>query len=174
MTGQRSAQGPILDVISQRLNRLAEWVLAVLLAAMTLLVGAQVAGRFIFSYSIFWSDELARFLLVWISFLGISVGARRAAHPGVDSLVRALPAHWARSAFWLAIFASLVFFAVMVVSGAALVLRTWSQASTSLGIRMGIPYLAVPVCGLLMGVHAAALGVRREAPREPRGGPAVG
>lgn len=159
MTGQPSAHGPFLDLISLRLNQLAEWVMAALLAAMTLLVGVQVAGRFVFSYSIFWSDELARFLLVWISFLGISIGARRAAHPGVDSLVKALPARWARPAFRLTILVSLLFFAVMVVSGGALVLRTWPQASTSLGIRMGIPYLAVPVCGLLMGLHTAALGL---------------
>ena len=159
MTGQPSAPTAVLDLISLQANRLAEWVMAALLAAMTLLVGVQIAGRFVFGYSIFWSDELARFLLVWISFLGISIGARRAAHPGVDSLVKALPARWGRSAFRLAILVSLAFFAVMVVSGGALVLRTWPQASTSLGIRMGIPYLAVPVCGLLMGLHTAALGL---------------
>jgi TRAP-type transport system small permease protein len=159
VTGQPSAHGPLLDIISLRVNRLAEWVMAALLVAMTLLVGVQVAGRFVFSYSIFWSDELARFLLVWISFLGISIGACRAAHPGVDSLVKAFSARWARPAFRLAILVSLAFFAVMVVSGGALVLRTWPQASTSLGIRMGIPYLAVPVCGLLMGLHTAALGL---------------
>jgi len=159
VTGQPSAHGVLLDLISLRVNQLAEWVMAVLLAAMTLLVGVQVAGRFVFGYSIFWSDELARFLLVWISFLGISIGARRAAHPGVDSLVRALPARWGRATFRLTILVSLVFFAVMVVAGGALVLRAWPQASTSLGIRMGIPYLAVSVCGLLMGLHTAALGL---------------
>jgi TRAP-type transport system small permease protein len=171
--GHALPAGSRLDGLSRAANRLAEQVTAVLLAAMTLLAGVQVAGRFVFSYSIFWSDELARFLLVWISFLGISIGARRAAHPGVDGLVRALPARWARPAIRLALLVSLVFFAVMVVSGGALVLRTWPQASTSLGIRMGIPYLAVPVSGLLMGLHTAALALRREAPREQRGGQGI-
>jgi TRAP-type C4-dicarboxylate transport system permease small subunit len=170
--GQPSPADSRLDELSRRANRLAEWVMAALLVAMTLLVGVQVAGRFVFGYSLFWSDELARFLLVWISFLGISVGARRAAHPGVDTLVKALPARWAQPALRLAILVSLVFFAVMVVSGGALVLRTWPQASTSLGIRMGIPYLAVPVSGLLMGLHTAALGLRGNGGPEPgvRGG----
>jgi TRAP-type C4-dicarboxylate transport system permease small subunit len=126
---------------------------------MTLLVGAQVAGRFVFGYSIFWSDELARFLLVWISFLGMSVGARRAAHPGIDSLVRALPARWARVVSLWAILLSLTFFSLLAAYGGVLALRTWPQHSTSLGIRMGIPYLAVPVAGLLMILHALAAGV---------------
>ena len=141
--------------------------MAVLLAAMTLLVGVQIAGRFVFGYSIFWSDELARFLLVWISFLGISIGARRASHPGVDSLVRALPARWASAASVLAITLSVAFFSIMAAYGGALVLRTWPQYSTSLGIRMGIPYLAVPVSGVLMILHALAAGFRGT-PREAR------
>jgi len=152
--------GPLVDALSRGANRLAEWVMGVMLAAMTLLVGVQIAGRFVFSYSIFWSDELARFLLIWISFLGISIGARRAAHPGVDSLVRALPVRWARAASRLVVLLSLVFFAIMVAYGGALVWRTWPQHSTSLGIRMSFPYLAVPIAGLLMTLHTLAAGLR--------------
>ena len=92
----------MLELLSRALNRAAEWVMAVLLLAMTLLVGAQIAGRFLFVYSLFWSDELARFLLVWIAFLGMSVGVHRGAHPGVDSLVRILPPPWRRAAGMLA------------------------------------------------------------------------
>jgi TRAP-type C4-dicarboxylate transport system permease small subunit len=147
-----------MDALSRAGNCLAEWVMAVLLAAMTLLVGAQIAGRFVFGYSIFWSDELARFLLVWISFLGISIGARRGGHPGIDALVRALPVRWARAASVLTITLSITFFSIMVAYGGALVLRTWPQYSTSLGIRMGIAYLAVPVAGVLMALHALAAG----------------
>ena len=160
MTGQPRSVGSSLDTLSHRANRFAEWVMAVLLVAMTLLVGVQIAGRFVFEYSIFWSDEASRFLLIWISFLGMSVGIRRGAHPGIDSLVRALPPRWARVVLTLALLFSLLFFAVMVGYGAVLVVRAWPQRSVALELRMGIPYLAVPVSGLLMFLHAAALGLR--------------
>jgi TRAP-type C4-dicarboxylate transport system permease small subunit len=163
VTGHRRGIGPGLDALSHGVNHCAEWVMALFLAAMTLLVGVQIAGRFVFEYSIFWSDELARFLLIWISFLGMSVGVRRAAHPGIDSLVRALPPRSARVVLTLALVLSLLFFAVMVVYGGVLVLRTWPQRSVALELRMGIPYLAVPVSGLLMFLHVAALGFRGEA-----------
>jgi TRAP-type C4-dicarboxylate transport system permease small subunit len=155
----------MLDALSRELNRAAEWAMAVLLAAMTLLTGAQIAGRFLFGYSIFWSDELARFLLIWIAFLGMSIGVRRGAHPGVDSLARALPPGIRRAVTGVAFACCLLFFLVMVGHGTLLALRTWAQRSPSLGLRMGIPYLAVPVAGLLMLLHAAAVGRAAEAPR---------
>ena len=159
MIGPRDRIGATLEALSRRANRLAEWVMALLLAAMTLLVGVQIAGRFVFEYSIFWSDELARFLLIWISFLGMSVGLRRGAHPSIDSLVRMLPSRFGRPVLTVALLLTLVFFAVMVVYGGVLVLRTWPQRSVALELRMGYPYLAVLVSGLLMFLHAAALGV---------------
>lgn len=160
MTEQRHSIGASVDALSRGANRLAEWVMAVLLTAMTLLVGLQIAGRFVFGYSIFWSDEVARFLLIWISFLGMSIGVRRGAHPGIDSLLRALQPGAARVVLALAVLLSLLFFAVMVLYGGALVLRTWPQRSVALELRMGYPYLAVPASGLLMFLHAAALGLR--------------
>ncbi len=162
MTGQRHPIGASMDALSHGANRLAERVMAVMLLAMTLLVGVQIAGRFVFSYSIFWSDELARFLLIWISFLGMSVGVRRGAHPGIDSLVRVLPPRSAHVSLTAGILLCLLFFGVMVVYGGMLVLRTWPQRSVALELRMGIPYLAVPVSGLLMFLHAAAIGMRGE------------
>jgi TRAP-type C4-dicarboxylate transport system permease small subunit len=162
VTRQPRSLGSSLDALSQRANRYTEWVMAALLTAMTLLVGVQIAGRFVFQYSIFWSDEVSRFLLIWISFLGMSVGACRGAHPAVDSLVRALPPRSARVVLTLALALSLLFFVVMVVCGGVLVLRTWPQRSVTLELRMGIPYLAVPVSGLLMFLHAAAFGLRDE------------
>jgi TRAP-type C4-dicarboxylate transport system permease small subunit len=160
----------MLDLLSRELNRAAEWVMAALLSALAVLVGAQIAGRFLFGYSIYWSDELARFLLVWIAFLGMSVGVRRGAHPGVDTLVRALPGRWRRVAAVAAIVCSLLFFAVIVWHGAILAQRTWLQRSPSLGLRMGLPYLAVPVAGLLMGLHALAVAFTREGEGDSGGG----
>ena len=149
-----------MEAIGRRLNGLAEWAMALLLAAMTLITGLAIAGRFVFSYSLFWSDELSRFLLIWISFLGMSVGVRRGAHPGIDSLVRGISPRMARFVFSGAAALSLLFFAVMVIYGGVLILRTWPQRSPSMGLRMTAPYLAVPVAGLLMMLHGFALWQR--------------
>jgi len=152
----------MMEAVSRSLNRLAEWAMVLLLAAMALVTGLAIAGRFLFSYSLFWSDELTRFLLIWISFLGMSVGVRRGAHPGIDSLTRALSPRAARIVLSCAAALSLLFFAVMAAYGGVLVLRTWPQRSPSMGLRMSVPYLAVPVTGLLMLFHGFALWLRGE------------
>lgn len=167
--GQPQKTDHAIDVVSRQMNRLAEGAMAVCLAAMTLLVGVQIAGRFLFNYSIFWSDELTRFLLIWVAFLGMSAGVRRGAHPGIDSLVRALPPHGGRLIVSLAVCCSLIFFAVMTGYGSLLAFRTWGQRSPSLGLRMGIPYLAVPAAGALMLLHAVAAWLRTADPTA-RGG----
>ena len=165
MTGLRCRVGPAIGTLSREANRLAEWVLAFLLAVMTAVVGVQIAGRFVFSSSPFWSDEFTRFLLIWVSFLGMSLGVYRGAHPGIDSLIRALPPRLARIGATLGLLLCLLFFAVLVGYGSALAVRTWGQRSVSLEIRMGIPYLAVPAAGLLMCLHTVAAWLHGGSPR---------
>jgi TRAP-type C4-dicarboxylate transport system permease small subunit len=147
-----------LEPLSRQANRAAEALMAALLGLMAVLVGVQVAGRFLLGYSIAWSDELTRFLLVWISFLGVSVAARRGAHPGIETLVRALPPPLARLAGRLALLLSLAFLGLVCVSGGELVTHTWAQRSPSLGLRMSWPYLAVPLSALLVLLHWSARG----------------
>jgi TRAP-type C4-dicarboxylate transport system permease small subunit len=154
--------GSALDTVSGGLNRVAEWLIAVLLALMTLVTGVAIAGRFLFGYSLFWSDEVTRFLLIWVAFLGMSVGVRRGAHPGIDSLVRALPPAVAPGVLWVALAASSIFFLIMIVYGTSLAQTAWLQRSPSLGLSMSLPYAAVPVAGALMLLHGLAVGGRAD------------
>jgi TRAP-type C4-dicarboxylate transport system permease small subunit len=150
--------GTALDTVSERANRAAEWLMAILLALMTVISGVAIAGRFLFGYSLFWSDEITRFLLVWVAFLGMSIGVRRGAHPGIDSAVRALRPNVARAVVRVTRGASLLFFLVLIVFGGMLAQMAWLQRSPSLGMPMAVPYAAVPFAGLLMLLHALAVG----------------
>src|SRR5690606_40534383 len=78
-------------------ERFEEWMIAALLAAITLITFAQVVARYIFNYSFVWALELATFLFGGLIFLGISYGVRVGAHIGVDALVKVLPRKVARS-----------------------------------------------------------------------------
>jgi TRAP-type C4-dicarboxylate transport system permease small subunit len=156
MRGPQPAIAAALEAAGRRANRLAEGAMALCLAAMALLVGGDILGRTLLHHSLFFTDELTRYLLVWTAFLGMSVGVYRGAHPGVETLMRRLPAPLARPAAGLALLLTLLFFAVLVGHGSLLVFRTWSQHSPSLGLPMSLPYLAVPLGGLLMLLHTAA------------------
>ncbi|MFY8104193.1 MAG: TRAP transporter small permease [Ramlibacter sp.] len=70
--------------------RLVEFLLVVMLSAMVVMVFGNVVLRYGFNDSIISSEELSRFLFIWITFLGAIVTLRENAHLGVDTLLRKL------------------------------------------------------------------------------------
>ena len=68
--------------------RVLKGAIALCLAAMVVLVFTNVVLRYLFNSGIATSEELSRWLLVWLTFLGAIVAMREHAHLGVDSLIR--------------------------------------------------------------------------------------
>ena len=68
-------------------NHIEEALLSVTFVIMTLICFIQVITRYIFHYSMPWSEEVLRALFVWSSCLGISLGFRTKSHLGVDAVV---------------------------------------------------------------------------------------
>jgi len=106
-----------LDRLSTTLNVTIEKSLFVIGFSMAALVAVQVFFRYVLNHSLFWSEELARFLLVWLTFLGASVAYHRRAHPGIDTFSLLLPACLKKKAVICAHLASLGLFSVMIVYG---------------------------------------------------------
>ncbi len=81
--------------------RLAELTLVIMLSAMVIMVFGNVVLRYGFNDSIISSEELSRFLFIWITFLGAIVAMRDNAHLGLDSVVRKLSLGGKKIAFAL-------------------------------------------------------------------------
>lgn len=81
----------MLDRIVNGYFKLLEGLLVLCLGAMVLMVLGNVILRYGFNSGITVSEELSRFLFVWLTFVGAVVGLREGAHLGVDTLVRKLP-----------------------------------------------------------------------------------
>jgi len=73
------------------INQWIEYLLFGMGFTMTIVVAVQVFFRYVLNQSLFWSEELARFLLVWLTFLGASSAYYRKVNPGVDFLYAKLP-----------------------------------------------------------------------------------
>ncbi len=74
----------------------AEIISGILLAIMCALVFANVLTRYVFHYAIPWSEEMARFLEIWVCFLGAALLYKEDGHMGLDILVKVLPKQLAR------------------------------------------------------------------------------
>ncbi len=93
--------------------RLAEFTLVIMLSAMVIMVFGNVVLRYGFNDGIISSEELSRFLFIWITFLGAIVTMRDNAHLGLDSVVRKLSLNGKKIAFAISNILMLVCCALM-------------------------------------------------------------
>ena len=149
------------------LDKFLRGMLVLLMAALVFAVSWQVISRYLFASPSSWTEEVARFLLIWIGTLGAAYAFRTNMHIGLDLLPKKLTGHAARNLHWLTLAVIIVFaVAVLVVGGANLVYLTWDlrQYSAVLGLPISIVYSVIPLTGVLIVVYSvAALGTVPEA-----------
>jgi len=134
--------------------RMLKAAIAICLAVMVVLVFGNVVLRYAFNSGIATSEELSRWLLVWLTFLGAIVALRQHAHLGVDMLVRVLPARGKLLCF-------IASYVLMLYADWLLTLGSWKQAvltfgdsAPASGISVGLFFYS---SGLVFGVSAAVI-----------------
>lgn len=133
------------------LDRLLNWVLALLMAVMLAVIAAQVWCRFVINDPLDWSEELGRYLFVWMSFIGAAVGVRHQVHLGIDLMQKALRPRTYRLVVIAVNSIVQVFLAAIIYWGVNILEVVKFQRSPSMHINMVYPYLAVPVgCALML------------------------
>src|SRR5688572_27218331 len=119
-------------------------VLVLLLATMSVVVGWNVAGRYLTGNSLTWADEVARYSMIWLTFLGSGLALREGAHAAITNAQDALPTQGQlalRSAILVVMFS---FFAFMVWVGIDYMNRMAIQKSAALRVPMKWVYAAMP------------------------------
>ena len=129
------------------------WALIVLLAAMAVIIFANVALRYLTSQSIEWAEEVARHLMIWLTFLGAGPVLRYGGHIAVDSLQDGLPRAAAVALRVLIAALLLGFFGFMVWYGWLYMQRAQFQTTAATQISFAYVYAAMPVGGVLLVVH---------------------
>lgn len=142
-----------MQILMLFINKMLEKVLIFIMAAIVVTVSWQVFSRFILQSPSSFTEELSRFLLIWIGLLGAAYAYKTKAHLGLDLFVQKMPEKikpFAKIAVELIV----IFFAasVMIYGGLSLVLLTieLKQSSATLGISMAFVYLVIPITGILM------------------------
>lgn len=154
-----------IERISTSLNRWVEFLLFALGLTMALIVATQVFSRYVLNHSLFWSEELARYLLVWLTFLGASTAYKRRLHPGVDVMVNRVPPALQKTISLLVHGVSLALFAVMVVYGTQFAYFIRAQISPALYLPKWTVFSIIPLSGSILIIHALAfisMGIRED------------
>jgi TRAP-type C4-dicarboxylate transport system permease small subunit len=135
------------------LCRLLEAALILAVAFLVLDVLWGVFTRYALAEQAKWSEELARFLLVWVSLLGAALAFGEKAHLGVDYFVAKFDPAVYRIISLLRHLVVLFFaIAIFIVGGSRVVSVQLSigQKTPALGWPMGYVYLPLPIAGIFM------------------------
>lgn len=129
------------------------WVLVALMGTMSVLVFANVVSRYVLSDSIVWVEEVTRYMMIWVGFLGSGLVLRYGAHIAVDTFQDQLPTAAARALRAVIALLLAATFAAMTWHGVRYVGFAWDQETPVLNWRTGLIYLAIPIGSALMLVH---------------------
>lgn len=143
----------------EKIDQILEYALSVLLALMVLNVLWQVASRFILNDPSAFTDELSRYLLIWVGLLGAAYASGKGMHVAIELLERALNEQQQRiQRLTIQVIVIVFVFLVLIVGGIRLVHISFDlgQTSSAMQIPLGYVYLALPLSGLLIAYYAVS------------------
>lgn len=146
-----------MKIIIEKIDWFVARFVSVLMALLVVDVTWQVISRFILNNPSVYTEEIALFLVLWISLLGAAYTYRQGAHLGLDILVEKLDASKKLIAQRAADFACLIFAVVVLVYGGwELVLLNiqLNQTSAALQLSIWIVYSVIPISGSLLALYA--------------------
>jgi TRAP-type C4-dicarboxylate transport system permease small subunit len=156
----------LLNKLDKALTAAAKWTSIVLFAVMVLLSILQVICRYVLHVSLSFTEELARFLFIWVTFLGSAMALKKDQHVKMDLLVRQFPEIAQKAVRFVLFLVSLIAYWILIYYGFVLVKKTVYQTSAALGLPMSYIYFAVPVCGILMAFFECTVVAKQFAKKE--------
>ncbi|MBY6136885.1 TRAP transporter small permease [Nocardioides marinus] len=129
------------------------WVLILMLSAMALIVGSNITLRYFTSHSLPWADEAARYLMIWLTFIGAGLILRIGGHVAITNLQDSLPQAGQRMLRAAIVAMLLLFFAFMVHVGWQYAQRMQYQVTPALRLPFLYVYAAMPVGFSLLILH---------------------
>jgi len=135
-------------VLEKTLNAL----MALCLALMSILVFGNVVLRYVFNSGITWSEEMSRFLFIWMSFLGAVGALKDNDHLGVDTLVRKLPTGAKRIVFIISNMIVLYVLYLLLDGSWKMTLSGLESKAPATGLPMAFIYGTGLVVSIGMGI----------------------
>jgi len=142
------------------------------MSLMLVMIFFQVISRYIFGFSFSWSEELARFLFVWVVFIGGALIMGEGGHIAVRLLPEIVKGTTVGVALDIIINVfSVIFILILIVKGSGMTQAMMFQIAPGLGIPMGAVYSIIPVSGVLMLLYiirdiASLLAVKQKSEQD--------
>ncbi|MFZ5652338.1 MAG: TRAP transporter small permease [Bacillota bacterium] len=139
-----------LKQINKTLLRVAGWGVVAGMAAISIVIPYEVAGRYLLGSMPAWAGEVTTFSLVWVSMLGAAVGLPKGYQIGMTFLIEKLPERMGHYVRILGHLITMAILSVLVIFGVDQTLLNINQTSPAMQISMAFPYMAIPAGAALM------------------------
>jgi TRAP-type C4-dicarboxylate transport system permease small subunit len=143
----------VIEKLIARYCQMLSWLMAASLAVMVVLVFTNVVLRYALNSGISVSEELSRWLFVWLTFLGGIVALHERAHLGTDILVSRLSLRGQKFCMGLGHLLMLFICWLLFKGSLDQVKINWDATSAAMEVSMGIFY----ACGLVFAVSGAVI-----------------
>lgn len=138
------------------LNKIVGIVVGLMLGAMSIIIVVQVFCRFVIDYPLTWSEEAARYLMVYTVFIGAPLALRKHKMIAIEIIAESVKPKIRKILRIIVSLVSIVFFIILLVKGVEMLDIVSRQTSAGLGISMDIPYMAIPIGAALMIINGIA------------------
>jgi len=142
-----------------KINVVLVKIVTVLFVLMSIACFVQILFRYALKLPLPWTEELARFLFVWVVFIGGAVDVKGKVHVGIDNFVEKLKLKPKRMVYTISYMLCIVMSAVISYYGFIVVQRMVGQASPAMRISMSYVYLAIPLGFLVSALNFIYLGL---------------
>ncbi|OAH54523.1 TRAP transporter [Domibacillus aminovorans] len=135
-------------------NKLCGYLVALMMAVMTGLIFWQVIARYVLGSSLAWSEELSRFLMIYVVLIGASLALRNGRLLAVEVVPEMLNEKIRKWIVILTHLISMIFYVILIVYGLDLAQKFSNQIAPGTGISMFIIYLSLPIGGILFFLNS--------------------
>lgn len=125
------------------------------MAALVAVITLQIVSRVFFN-AVSWTEEVARFLMIWLTFAGAALALAEHRHIAVDVLVDRMPGGWRKAIRAVGLIASILFLVALSKIGWDFMNMQSFQKSASLRLPMIYVYAVIPIFGALMALVSIA------------------
>ena len=142
-------------------NKLDDYFLNFSVALMGLVLFLQIVMRYIFNSPLIWSEELARYLFIWMAFIGVGYGIKYDLHIKMEAFLAIFPSNVQKVIIILTEVVTIVFMGIVLMPGIQFAIHTGHVPSSAMGIPMYLVYFAFPV-GMILGMIRMVVSVIRQ------------
>lgn len=164
-----------LQKAAETLVKIEKTLITILLPIMCIIILVNTLARItgLFTDQLIWAEEFARYLMIWMAFIGAALVMQEDGHYKMTAIVDALPGNLKGLVRCASVIITIAFMIILAKVGVECCMKiaAMGQKSPTLKIPMWIPYASIPV-GMVMGVLQAILreAVRFTAKRSEKGG----